>query len=220
MESFRLAGSIDQFLNDLKSLKKTGSSVTLWQTINKRKEIVKAKYASHKQEKERTIVSFDLNKVFGFSQTQPIFIFEEKKGLLFKGEYEYCVNKKLKVIIDDKVFLKEKRRGERFSFHYSEVKLDLLFPSGSPNKDIKLKDVSSYGYSFLIAAMIAKSFKLGDEIGITSINGLKLPKAIPGKIIHLTGAKKTKEKNQYKVGVAFNRKSKIFTEIIEQMREG
>lgn len=213
MDSFRPAGTLSQFISDLKASK--GEKLMVWQTVNGKKVVLKGSFSNHKKEKNRTIVNIALDKSHSFDQDSPIYLYEELNGILFKGEYSYYVNKNLKLIIDEKVFLREKRKSSRFNFHYSEVLVDLEHEKAK--FEFKLKDVSDLGYSIEVKNKIATHFKEGETIKLLSVHGVKLPKAIPGKIIHNSKSPHKWAKGTSIIGIKFNRKSKLFSMIAKQM---
>ncbi len=215
MESFRPAGTLKQFLSDLKSSKDNKKSLMVWQTVKDKKHLLRGTYSSHSKNKEKTIVNIELDKNHSFDQGQPIYLFEEVNGILFKGEYQFYVNQNLKLVIDDKVFLREKRKSNRFAFHYSNVSVAVKYSNA--DFEFSLKDVSDKGYSILVASRIAKSFIADNDIDLMGVHGIKLPREIKGKIVHVTKSPHKAESNKSIVGIKFNKKSKLFSIIAKEM---
>ncbi|MAZ49669.1 MAG: hypothetical protein CME65_14000 [Halobacteriovoraceae bacterium] len=215
MENFRPAGTLSQFLTDLKSSKVNEGSLMVWQTVKGKKKVLKGSYSSHKKEKDKTVVNIHLEKNHSFDKDSPIYLYEEVNGILFKGEYSYYVNQNLKLIIDEKVFLKEKRKSPRFGFHYSDVKIELEYQKKT--YEFKLKDVSDLGYSIELKHKIAEHFKVTQPINLLSVHGVNLPKAIGGSIVYIQKSPHKWSKGHSIIGIKFNRKSKLFTLIAKQM---
>ena len=86
MENFRPAGTLSQFLTDLKSSKVNEGSLMVWQTVKGKKKVLKGSYSSHKKEKDKTVVNIHLEKNHSFDKDSPIYLYEEVNGILFKGE--------------------------------------------------------------------------------------------------------------------------------------
>jgi len=224
---FRIAGGINEFLKDLDVLKETPHKLIVWQNdANGDKQIFDGVYDSYLKEKDRIIINVKLDKNEIFEKDNSVYIFEKDKGILFKGRYEFCVNSTLKVLADDKVFLKEKRAVDRFNFNYTKVsaKISFISAAGGPeiNDLLDLKDVCAGGFSFKIAPKKKKQFKLDQEISLTEVGGIELPRAIEGKIAHISKFKSVSvdldAQRQRLVGVKFNQDSKLFAKVISVIK--
>ena len=215
MENFRPAGTLSQFISDLKASKKNKNSLMVWQTVKGKKHVLRGTFASLKKDKDITVVNIALEKNHSFDKESPIFLYEESNGILFKGEYSFYVNLNLKLVIDDKVFLREKRKSSRFGFHYSDV--TILVKYDNKLMECNLKDVSELGYAFQVKHKLASVYKPGETIELAEVHGIKLPKTISGKIVHVGKSPHKWSKDMTIVGVKFNRKSKLFTVIAKEM---
>lgn len=207
MENFRPIGTIDQFLDVLSSSKKT--KLLVWQSLGKDRLKTEGFYDKHSKEKKKTTVILNLQKNISFNQDDFVFIYEEEKGLLFKGMYEFCVNKKLHITIDEKVFLKERRSDDRLNFYYSAINLKTNLGPGV------LKDINDKGFSLLVTEAKAKNFKKDSDVQLEKIHTIELPKAINAKVVHMTKATLPKQKGKTIVGCKFNRRSKLMAKVIE-----
>jgi len=228
-KGFRIAGTLNEFLKDLEVLKDEEHSLIVWQNdAEGNKQIFDGHYDSYSKDKERIIINVKLKKNEVFEKDNPVYIFEKAKGILFKGRYEFCVNAVLKILADDKVFLKEKRHEKRFYFNYTEVKAKILAThldsEDTFEEKLKLRDVCSGGFSFKVSHKKAKLFTPGMKISLIDIGGIDLPRVVNGKIAHISHFKSlstnaeaiTKEKL---VGVSFDTRSKLFEKVISVIRQ-
>ena len=108
-EKFRLAGDIREFFQDLKKLKNEDDSLVIWQTSDTKKQKFQGKFESYQTDKDKIIINLRLEKTQSFEPNKDIFVFAQEKGILFKGVYEFCVASSLKIVADEKIYLKEKK---------------------------------------------------------------------------------------------------------------
>jgi len=213
-DSFRIAGNISEFFSELKSIKSAKSPLKIWQTIKNKKHLFEGHLFDFENEKKHTIVSLELLENSSFDPVHSIYIFDDERGILFKGTYEYCVSKRLKIIADEKVYLREKRKVKRYNFHYNIVNINLSISNQIDLEGIQLKDISEYGFSCLLKDSICEKLKVDQEISLVGINGLILPRKINGVLAHKS---KNSKRSHLHVGVKFKQKSKLIGKIIEQL---
>jgi len=227
-KGFRIAGTLNEFIKDLDVLKNSHHELIIWQSdAQGNKKIYEGAYDSYTKDKDNIIIIIKLLKNESFLTDQIIYIFEKKKGILFKGKYDFCVNKVLKIIADDRVFLKEKRVEKRFTFNYTKPGAMLFFTQTDSEKDLKdvvrLRDICSGGYSFKVSKKRASELTLKTEVKLSNIGGINLPVPILGEIAHISNFKtlstEQSDKKEKLVGVRFHEKSKLFSKVIAVMKE-
>jgi hypothetical protein len=220
-DEFRLAGTLKEFYGELETLKKVKSKFLLWQTDDKgKRHTFEAIMQSYLANKDQTIITLKPEPGKSFDKTRPFFIYEEVKGMLFKGNYENFVNDVLRILADDKVFLKEKRSVFRVNFHYTKVFVNLKYGNKIDFEHIKLKDISEYGFGLLCNETMARALVVGVELGITNINGLEMPTRLDGIITHKVSSEKVKgaKKGLTLVGVKLNQQSKLIGKVIKTLK--
>lgn len=217
-DEFRLAGNIEEFLNQLESLKGHSKNLLIWQSSKQKKSKLKASFKSVETQTDRMIVSIVLEDIISFIQKDPIFIYDEKLGLLFKGQYEFCVNKNLKLAVDDKVYLKEKRKHTRHAFHYTKVEGHLNY-QGINIGNLLIKDINELGAGVIASKTITDKLKVGLEVALTHIHVVELPRPITAKIVHITPYKKVRGlgKDAFLLGIKFTKKSKLIDKVVKAL---
>ncbi|MBD64489.1 MAG: hypothetical protein CME62_04740 [Halobacteriovoraceae bacterium] len=222
-KGFRVAGTLKEFLNDLEVLKDEPHHLIIWQNDEKGQKIIfDGQYLSYAVESEQIIIHLQLLKNAVFHQENPVYIYEKAKGILFKGQYKFCVNNVLKVLADEKVFLREKRKYDRFHFNYTKVKASLLMPFNGKQEthDFALRDVGSGGLAFKVSKGQLNHFPKNLEIELCSLGGIDLPKAIKGTIAHRSRFHDTNAlDNAHKliIGMSFQAPSKLITKVMQVM---
>lgn len=221
-EKFRLAGNVREFFSDLKNLKGVESSLTIWQSSIHGKKILKGKFLSYEKDLDNLFINLELNKVESLNQESDVYMFSEKEGILFKGKYQFCVANKLKVLADEKFYLKEKRENNRFFFHYSKVDLKVSQKREdiSNTQKVFLKDISNMGMAFLVTKSKQNSFHIGQRVYLESVSGIELPKPLPGVVKHITlNTKKLAQIDgkYFHIGVEFDKSSKLLEKVIITM---
>lgn len=220
---FRVAGTLKEFYGELENLKKSQGNILIWQTSDSgERSTFDAKVFSYLANKDQTTINIKPeDSAKSFNQTLPIFIYEEEKGILFKGRYDSFVSGTLKVLADDKVFLKEKRDVARINFHYTKVLVDVIYGEKLTFKGLKLKDISEFGFGILCTESMANALKIGIELGITNLNKVEMPIVLEGVVTHKTSSDRVKgaKKGIVLVGVKFHEQSKLITKVIETLKK-
>lgn len=217
-DSFRPAGALKEFYGELDGLKKSQSQIVVWQTDksgerNQYNGMIKSYLAN----KTQTVINLTIPGTCQFDDQSSIFIYEEIKGILFKGQYEHFVNGNLKLIADDRVFLKEKRNCQRVVFQYTKVSVDLKYGQTLDLNKQKLKDISKFGFGILVSEKIAKGLKLELDLNIKSINGIEMPVSLEGEIVHKTC--QDRKNGIYIIGVKFKSESKLISKVISTLEK-
>ncbi|MBT4793396.1 MAG: hypothetical protein HON90_17625, partial [Halobacteriovoraceae bacterium] len=154
--TFRVAGELAQFYGELDALKKTKKTLLVWQT---NAEGNRATYdgiiKSYLANKVETVINIGIENAENMATDLPIFIYEDDKGILFKGEFKHYMNGLLKIKADEKVFLKERRSCQRINFHYTSVYVNVQFSQKLDFHKIKLKDISIQGFSIFTTETMA-----------------------------------------------------------------
>jgi hypothetical protein len=222
-DKFRLAGTVKEFFSDLKNLKNVEHDLMIWQTsLRGKKKITEGKFESYQNEKDKVFINIVLNNTVSFDQKSDVFIFAKKEGILFKGKYEYCVAGKLKLIADEKFYLKEKRSVDRFFFNYTKIDLILSFVLNEKSfkEKVILKDINKKGMSFLVTNKKSKFYHTKGIVHLESIHGIELPKSIGGQIMHTSVCKKKSNVSDAKlthVGVQFDETSALIGTVMKAM---
>ncbi len=217
---FRLAGSIGEFVSQLKLPREAEHKLLLWQSVGgSKRNKVEGVFCSIKKEKDRVIIIIELDQTSSFNQKESIFILDDEFGLLFKGQYEFCVNKKLQLVVDDKVFLREKRKQDRYNFHYTKVNVSLVYQDSVPIDNATVRNLNEAGASIIVKDTIGNKLKVGSDISLTKIHGITLPRQIDGTIAHITSSKNVRglEGSFLVIGVKFNQKSKLLLKVFQSM---
>lgn len=130
------------------------------------------------------------------------------------------MNSVLKILADDKIFLKEKRSKKRFFFTYTAPAIEILGETETVFGKAKLVNVTSDGFGFYVKSENKKLFNETKPIGLKSIGGIDFPTPLKGVIKHVSKVQKQTD-HQYGsilVGVKFDQTSKIIMKVIDVLK--
>ncbi len=218
---FRLAGDIKDFHGLLDNIKKNKLALLLWQNneeqIRYKIQVSIKSFIFNKQG-----ISITLNvppREFSLmNKENPIFLFSEESGVLFKGSYDNWINGLLKITPDPKVLVRENRSFERSIFQYVKITTTLTKEDGEVLGHFKLKDISASGFSVVILSDYTEKIKTGRNYFLASLSDIDTDFLPPCRLVHKTSGKKLKnlKANQTLLGFMFNQPSDVLIKLIEQ----
>ena len=112
----------------------------------------------------------------------------------------------------------EKRKLKRFYFHYTPVSAQIIFED--KRVEVNLHDINHKGYAFYIPPKSSGKYKSGDNLVLSKIHGIDLPKALIGSIVHCSERKLTKKRGGHTsvlVGVELVESSKLLEEVAKSL---
>jgi hypothetical protein len=160
-----------------------------------------------------------LEKVFYF--------YNEDSFILFKAELEDVDNKRIRVKVTDKKYLKENRKSKRVEFNTLQVKIELKTkPINKRDKgrthQVLISNISDSGLGFIISRGQSLLFQEDLAMTLTKIEKIELPQGIEGKIIHVTLLENNSDESgnaQLMVGVKFNKSSELLKAVIDEVKK-
>ena len=148
-------------------------------------------------------------------------MYAKEDGFLLKGKFQRQDRDFYVILMDENVFLREKRKTDRFQFQYTKIYTDVLYGEKISFQGLLLKDISEDGYGLLMNEAKSKAFVEGMQLGITKISTIELPRPLNGSIVHKTLTKDKGEErlNIVRLGVKFHKPSKLINHIKKAMQE-
>lgn len=218
-DGFRLAGSMKQFLKNLKTLKESDHEFTIWQSFNGKKRIFKGKFHSIEKERDQYHINISTDITNTFEPESFVYLYEENTGALCKGLYCYNVAGTLKITLEDRFYLKEKRSTDRFSFHYTKIHISISDKNGKSFDRIKLKDISETGFCMNIKNSTLRELNHAQGFYLNKIEDIELPEPLLSRIVHITTPKKNMPITKYiQVGVVFENSSEEIASVISILK--
>lgn len=211
-ESFRQAGTINEFHEELETIVKRSKDILIWQTDQQGKRVkVGARILNFKIEPQQTLITVASAGMDNLKKKLDYFIYDEADGILFKGNFLRADLKNAVLRVDDNVFLKEKRMASRHYFQFTKVFVDVNYGERLNFHNLLLRDISEDGFGLLITGAMSKALLEGMTLGLIKIHSVELPRPLEGKIIHRTVLEENEDPKMTKVrlGVKFHKKSKL-----------
>lgn len=221
-DAFRQAGTVNEFFGELESISINQTDLLVWQTdVTGKRNKINAKITSYKNEAEQTLIVLSSPELDKLKKKLSYYIYDEKQGILFKGNWLRHEHHDAVLRADDNVFIREKRETQRLYFQYTKVFVDVKYGSKIDFHGVLLKDISEDGYGLLVTESMSKALLVGMELGITKLNSIDFPRPLNGKIVHRTilAQKDDPKQTKVKVGVKFNKRSKLIELVRKAMEE-
>lgn len=221
-ENFRPAGTVTEFYGELDSMIKNKRELLVWQTDHQGKRIkINANIITYKTDHWQTLITINSSSLDKLKKRFTFFMYAKEDGFLLKGKFQRQDRDFYVILMDENVFLREKRKTDRFQFQYTKIYTDVLYGEKISFQGLLLKDISEDGYGLLMNEAKSKAFVEGMQLGITKISTIELPRPLNGSIVHKTLTKDKGEErlNIVRLGVKFHKPSKLINHIKKAMQE-
>ena len=186
----RVSRNITELSKDIKAILGNNEGFTIWQNINGEKEVIPGVINSQFLSSSELTLEFEITDSQKIKPKTKIFMFCDACSMLLKGRIKVISKSKMKVIIDHKFYLKEKRTIPRTEFGknniHGSIERKIELKNTTKTEDVRLKNISCSGCGFYISANRAIFFQPGSEINIESIEGIYIPEVTKGLITHIT----------------------------------
>lgn len=218
----RVSKSINELSKDIKAILGDNEGFTIWQNVNGEKQVIPGVINSQFLTNTELTIEFEIIDGEKIRPKTKVFMFCENCSMLLKGKVKQLSKSKLKVLIDHKFYLKEKRMAARMELSSSEVhamidrKIELK--NTVKTEDVRLKNISGYGCGFYITSNRAVFFQPGSEIIIKSLGNVPLKQALTGEITHITPVDVNFDSNKLMlVGIHFQNECQNIEEIVQEV---
>lgn len=204
----RVSRSISELSKDIKTILGQNEGFTIWQNINGEKQVIPGVINSQFLSSSELTLEFEIADADKIKPKTKVFMFCERASMLLKGKIKVISKSKLKVLVDHKFYLKEKRTTPRMELSDKEVNLlinrKIELKNTVKSEDVKLKNISSCGAGFFITSNRAVFFQPGSEVVLKSIGKVQFTENITGIITHVTPVDVTFDRNKLMlVGLKF-----------------
>lgn len=218
----RVSKNINELSKDIKSILGHNEGFTIWQNINGNKEIIPGVVNSQYLSSSELTLEFEIIDSEKINPRTKVFMFNEASSMLLKGRIKLISKSKLKVLIDHKFYLKEKRTLSRIEMEkkniHGNITRKIELKNASKSEDVRLKNINSYGCGFFISANRAVFFQPGSEVTIQSIEGVDISASVNGIISHVTPVEVSFDGNKLMlVGVKFSSEIHEIDTIIQEV---
>lgn len=229
-QQFRTTSSRKEILDSLSVMHIEESPVIIWQNIDGRRNVSKARIDYIDQASSTIILSpaiendadLDDRAFKEMNSDFTLYFIGESKNIVFKQVKALKVisKKLLRVQIPDEVKLQEKRLENRIVFpNYMQTMTSEIRPGGQTNKsanatNVELRDISLSGMGINLSKKSANFFYIKDKIKIDRIGNYRFQRPIYGTIVYMSDS--GLPTNQLKIGIRFN--EKISQEILDKIK--
>lgn len=218
----RISRSISELSKDIKSILSKNEDFTIWQNVDGEKKVTGGVINSQFLTSSDLTLEFEIKDAEIIKPKSKIFMLCEKSSVLLKGKIKIINKNKLKVLIDHKFYLKEKRLSLRLDMTQKNIEAvidrKIELKDSFKTEDVRLKNISSHGAGFYITSSRAVFFQAGSEIKIRSLESVEFQGPIKGVITHVTPIESDFDKNQLMlVGIRFNEEYEDIDTIIQEV---
>ncbi|OUR96716.1 hypothetical protein A9Q84_10260 [Halobacteriovorax marinus] len=196
-------------LKSLKSVQKKNEPCQVWQTIDGKRVLYNCLIEIIDQELNMMCVSpLEGEELFRFSRDVVIYCRFSSRGLLFKSDVLRKSNDLVSFSLPKEIILEESRGKERSTFgSFSSFHCDISFSETSlMNNGYKIFDLSPSGICLLVTDEEKEYFKVGSELFMSSIQGVRLTNKTSCKVCHIKKSSAIKNSVKHKVGIEFEPK--------------
>lgn len=230
MPQLRKCAQWNEFSQLLNSLHKSNNRFLSWKTqfkgeVTRTKSDVKLLNVEGFKRKVHLTFSFD--KDLSCEKNATLYFFHEESGALFRGTVLKSAPKAVSLSVQELPFLLEKREHSRLSFDNTHYQVKASFPRESRQHEkvvqMKLADIGIKGMGLMSSAIMAERVHKGDRVKLITIESIKLPEPIFGRVAHITpirsGLDEKKSPAQLSklvvIGVCFDVPSMLLAQIFD-----
>jgi uncharacterized protein (DUF927 family) len=189
-QDLRVSTNLKELSNIVKNIIYNKSGFTIWQNIDDEKVIIPGVIESQFISATSLTLGFKISDSRKINTKSKLFMLNLESGVLIKGKVKIIGHTKIKVLVDKKFYLKEKR--ENFRILLEEKNINAHIQRKMELKDIlkseqvKVKDISDSGCGFFISPNRAVLFQPDSSIILNSLEGVDFEFPIKGTVRHVT----------------------------------
>ena len=218
----RVSKSISELSKDIKAILGNNEGFTIWQNINGEKQVIPGVINSQFLSSSELTLEFEIADGDRIQPKTKVFMFCENCSMLLKGKIKLISKSKLKVLIDHKFYLKEKRTVPRMELSQKEIHAQIDRKIELKNKhkqeDVRVKNISSFGCGFYITSNRAIFFQPGSEIILKTLGEVQFQEEVTGVITHVTPVEVSFDSNKLMlVGIKFVNEYRNIDTLIQEI---
>jgi hypothetical protein len=163
---------------------------TIWQNNGGEKSVIPGLISSQFLSSTNLTLEFKINGSTPVSSNLKVFILSPESSVLIKGRVKFISKNRMRVLVDRKFYIKEKRDNSRIDLLKKDIyasiyrKIDLKDTTKVEN--VKMKDLSDGGCGFYITSNRAVLFQPNSNITLEALEDVEFNHPIKGRITHVT----------------------------------
>lgn len=189
-KDLRVSENIKELSKIVKTIihKKTG--FTVWQNIDDEKQVIPAVIIEQFLGHVDLTLEFRTNDSTKINKSSKLFMLNPESSVLIKGKVKIVSKTKIKVIVDKKFYLSEKRKNGRIDLSekemYAQIQRKIDLKDSHKDEQVRVKDISDGGLGFYITPSRAVLFQPDSKIVLDSLEGVDFEIPVKGTIKHAT----------------------------------
>ena len=225
MNGLRLCASNQEFSQHLLDTINNGEKFIVWKSFDDHRALSNCELDSLSFVKDDLYINLLLEDEIAIEEI--FYFYNEKSSILLKGEVDASEEKRLRIKVTDKKYLKEKRKFKRVEFNTLQIKIQITTKAKSKsdknrNHEVMISNICEDGVAFLIPKSQSLIFQEDSTLSLNKIERMKLPEEIIGQIKHVTLLEQNQDESgnaQLMVGVRFNKPSKLLKAVIDEVKK-
>lgn len=202
----------------------------IWQNQDEDRLVIPGTIYSHSLVNNQLTLDFKVDDPSVINTKSKIFLLNPDLKILLRAKVKLLKSKTLRVTVDQKFYLEEKRIKQRIDLSQKEVKARLCrkidLKDEKKLEQIHIKNISDGGFGFVISTNRAVLFQRGSTVILESIETVDFETPVQGKIVHVTPITNSNPLNNkfdaisnthVVVGVAFDNPYAEIDTIIQQV---
>lgn len=221
-KNLRFSTNINELSKDIKAILGDNAGFTIWQNINGEKILIPGILNSQFLSNTELTVEFEVIDGKKMRTQTKVFMFCESSGILLKGRIRKIAKSKLRVVIDHKFYLREKRLIARVDLsdkgYHIVIDRKVELKNKVKTEDVKLKNVSNFGCGFYVTSNRAVFFQPGSEICVKSLANIPFKYKVNAVITHITPTDVDFDSNKLMlVGIRFDEEYSGINQLIQKV---
>jgi hypothetical protein len=166
------------------------SGFTIWQNQDGEKSVIPGIINTQFLSSTELTLDFKISGTSKVNTKLKIYMLSPDSSLLIRGKIKIVTKNRLKIVVDHKFYLKEKRINPRIDLvkkdMYASIHRKIELKESTKNENVKMKDVSDGGFGFYITSNRAVLFQPNSNITLQSLEDVEFSHPITGRITHVT----------------------------------
>jgi hypothetical protein len=222
-KDLRVSSNLKELSKIIQGIIYKGHGFTIWQNVDDNKVVIPGLISTQFHSKTELTLEFKIKDSGRVVPRQKIFMFSPELQILIKGQIKIVTKSRLKVVVDKKFYLKEKRVLSRIDVKeknmYASIDRKIEQQDSFKAEQVKIKDVSDGGCGFYITSSRAVLFQPDSVLVFNSIEDVDFAWPITGVIRHVTPveADHSLSNKLLLVGVQFDQSYPNIDTVIQQV---
>lgn len=223
-QDLRESSNLKELSSIIKGIIHKKSGFTIWQNNDESdKTVIPGVISSQFLSSTELTLEFRITDSKKVNIKKRIFMLSPDSGILIKGKVKIVTQSKLKVTLERKFYLKEKRDISRINLTekemYASIQRKIELRDTTKKENVKMKDLSDGGFGFYITSNRAVLFQPNSDIILESLEDVDFGHPITGKITHVTPVEADNSLNNklLLVGVRFVQQYRDIDTIVQQV---